>query len=402
MAVRFSWANPRWLLCEDGNGSFRTHFQTGVSIKVGAAQLGGLASRACSAQLSWGENDDLVVVPSAAQVDLDVAGVGMGIGEPVAAFVVRKDDDDSRAIYALYSVKKPASLLWTLTGGDNYSARDADFDGRISIWTGDAAAISGFDQLTYADFDFAPTVVLAFVHKRLVDVSAEYPKQYDQQIAEVRAQLTPEALAAFRNSDGKLLNGSLPPVELVRLQKAKVKVLEIAWLYLNSGRQDQAWAELTHDWPAADLQRVESLIEAARRKGIDAQVREVESPGHGRHRQRLETYVVEPPGRKSNLALQSEMYSHGMNRGMDPTSGPMNLTDTQPQAILMQRGKLQLNEEDIYLVLDEVGKVQSASMTGPNPDRELLEASKGWRFVPAYKDGHPVACRYRMEVYPPQ
>jgi hypothetical protein len=129
------WAERQWVLCEDGEGRFETQFRTGVTVLVEAAKSGGLASRKCSAELHWGETS-LAVTPTDAQVDVDVLGADLGLGGPTVAFVLRSADDEWHARYLIYSLEKPARLLRTITGGDDYSAEDADFDGRIAIWTG--------------------------------------------------------------------------------------------------------------------------------------------------------------------------------------------------------------------------------------------------------------------------
>ena len=66
--------------------------------------------------------------------------------------------------------------------------------------------------------------------------------------------------------------GSIPVMDLVRLRKTKVKVLEIVWAYLYSGREQEAWTELADSWPPADQARVKAAILAARSRGIESQV----------------------------------------------------------------------------------------------------------------------------------
>jgi hypothetical protein len=36
------------------------------------------------------------------------------------------------------------------------------------------------------------------------------------------------------------------------------------------------------------------------------------------------------------------------------------------------------------------------------PSRSILlaEAALGWHFIPAFRDGRPVACRFRLRVWP--
>ena len=391
------WAAPQWVLCEDGEGEFGTLFRTGVTVQVEATRNGGMASRACAAGLSWGKSDEerVVVTSWAAQVDVDVLGAEIGLHAPVVAFEVRKADDDWHATYRIYSLGKPARLLRTITGGDEYSAEDADFDGRIAIWTADGAAVDGFDQLTYSDFDFAPTVVLAFRHERLMDVSAEYRAHFDRQIAGIRAKLDAQSLHDFKQSNGRLLDGSIAPAALVRLRRTKVKVLEMVWSYLNSGRQEQGWAELAEDWPAADVERVRAAIVEARKKGIDAQVDGVEQSGH---RLRVGHPMIFEVGAKG--ATSVDHYDLGLTSMSTPTdSGDAQQELVAPQPILLRRSKVQPEQEQIELVIDAAGKVQRARMVG-RQDAEAIEAAKGWKFIPAFQSGRPVACRYLMQMYP--
>jgi hypothetical protein len=80
--------------------------------------------------------------------------------------------------------------------------------------------------------------------------------------------------------------------------------------------------------------------------------------------------------------------------------------DTYPQKILLTRPPVpdaldtSLNTEvSLELVIDAAGKVHSATTLGA-PHPELIEATADWKFIPAYKDGRPVASRFRMGVIP--
>jgi hypothetical protein len=211
------FAQQQQAVCVRGEGHFEAHLRDDAGVTVGPVATGqGFSGRACSAAITW-KDRTVLQVATAGQIDIDVMGADLGFGVPVVAFEIRKASTDWRATYAIYSLDKAPRLLAQLTGGDVYRAVDADFNGRIAIWTTDAAAINGFDGLRYADFDFPPTVVLRYEHRKLEDVSAEYPEQYDKQIAQVRAQVTPQALAAFKNSDGKLEDGYFPWPELIAL-----------------------------------------------------------------------------------------------------------------------------------------------------------------------------------------
>lgn len=127
----------------------------------------------------------------------------------------------------------------------------------MEIWTNDAATINGFERVPLKSFDFAPTVVLRFEKKHLVDVSSEFTPQYDGQIANLRAQMDPRELAAFKSSDG-VLSMEIPRSsdELHRLTRTKIEVLEIVWAYLYSGRDAEAWSALQGMWPPQDFERI--------------------------------------------------------------------------------------------------------------------------------------------------
>jgi hypothetical protein len=120
-------------------------------VQVRAARDGALAARACEASLSWNKNT-LTIATMVPQLDLDAFDVGLGIGGPIAAFQVRKSGTDCCPEYQIYSLKKPPRLLRTLTGGGFFSAADTDLDGRVEIWTNDAAAVGGFENLTILDW----------------------------------------------------------------------------------------------------------------------------------------------------------------------------------------------------------------------------------------------------------
>jgi hypothetical protein len=78
-----------------------------------------------------------------------------------------------------------------------------------------------------------------------------------------------------------------------------------------------------------------------------------------------------------------------------------------PQGILMQRpASSQIQQQGseaeklLDLVVDEAGKVRSAEPAGKVRwvDPELINAAFTWKFIPAFKDNHPVASRTRLDV----
>jgi hypothetical protein len=66
-------------------------------------------------------------------------------------------------------------------------------------------------------------------------------------------------------------------------------------------------------------------------------------------------------------------------------------------------------EKQLDLVIDEAGKVRSARMAGgivkdisaslhDEPNKEWTDLAAGWKYIPAFKDGHAKAFRSRLHV----
>jgi hypothetical protein len=144
-----------------------------VIVRVRAARNGKLATRACDATLVW-KKHSVTVATGASQIDVDAFGVDLGLGLPVAAFQVKKSNSECCMEYQIYSLERPPRLLRTITGGDFFSAADTDLDGRVEIWTDDAAAVGSFENLAITELGAAPTIVLRFDHGKLFDVSSEF------------------------------------------------------------------------------------------------------------------------------------------------------------------------------------------------------------------------------------
>lgn len=252
--TQFSTNPTRLLVCNKGIGSFsgklpKEASNTGVTVSVGAAKKQGLASRACQAKLTWG-NQEIAVASDAAQADIDVMGADLGLGSLVVAFQIKATDADPLIKYQIYSLSKSPQLLRTITGDDYFSAADTRLDQSVEIWTTDAAAVNGFENLPLSAFDAPPTVVLRFENRKLIDVSSEFQPHFDQQIQVLRSQLDAPRLRDFKNSDGKLSNDH--PQTRGQPQGplgTKIKVLEIVWCYLYSGREQDAWERLPRCGP---------------------------------------------------------------------------------------------------------------------------------------------------------
>jgi hypothetical protein len=392
------------VVCSGGFGSFKSASATGVTVFVGATRNTGFAGRACEGKLAW-DNKDLLVESSAYQVDVDAMGIDLGLGSPVVAFQINATDIDRLATYEIYSLKKPPRRLRTIKGGDSYAAADTDLDGRIEIWTSDAGAVNGFEDIPLSALDFAPTVVLRFEQKRLVDVGSEFVTDFDRQIAAARTQLNTQQLSLFKQSDGALTSRNSMPIDQAHgLLMTKIKVLEIVWSYLYSEREQEAWNALAEMWPASDVDRIRAAILKMRASGIRSQMDDAS------HRS--------SPGllRKKHAMIYDRIADVDRDRGnplswdySPAASGPTKNehlfeADTFPVQILLRRPPPPVGSEaasssevTVNLVIDAAGKVRSASAEG-KPEKVLMDATASWKFIPAFKDGHPVATRLQIGV----
>jgi len=384
----------RFVICDKGFGSFESAFNSGVSVSVGPVKKAGFAARACQAKLTW-ENQTLQVSPEASQADIDVMGADMGLGSLVVAFQIKKQEDDPLMNYEIYSLSKPPKLLRTITGGDFFSAADTRLDGSgIEIWTTDAGAFDRFDKLPLQLFDFAPTVVLRFEQRRLVDVSSDFQSHFDSQIANLRSQLTVQQLGDFKKSDG-ILASPIPSSkeELADLLATKIKILEIVGCYLYSGRDQEAWNSLAAMWPPADAGRVRAALLKAHSLGLRSQVDAV-------------SHKTPSLVKIKHAYIFERLRSEGQDSARPQSQAELRAfqLDSFPKTILMRRevrhvsANASLNEEqNIEMVIDAAGKVRSAKVLG-TPDEGLVNAASGWKFIPAFQDGHPVACVWMQSV----
>src|ERR1700688_17292 len=143
-------AQSRDVVCRGGVGFFEAEFPTGVRVHVGASRIGELEARVCEAALSWGDQN-LVVSAAASDLDIDAFGVDLGLGMPVVAVQVKKSKAECCVEYKIYSLRDPPVLLRSIIGGEYFSSADTDLDGRVEIWTDDAASVDGFENLPLKD-----------------------------------------------------------------------------------------------------------------------------------------------------------------------------------------------------------------------------------------------------------
>ena len=110
-----------------------------------------------------------------------------------------------------------------------------------------------------------PKLILKMEGNNLVDVSARFPKAYDEEIEQARSQITSLELEKFRQSNyrDRLFTDQTSTVH---------KILTIVLDYLYSGREAKSWEVLSELWPPADFARVKSLIVERRDRGLLAEV----------------------------------------------------------------------------------------------------------------------------------
>ncbi len=359
-------------LCAGGSKAFQSTFRTGVAVEVGPVMKGGLAARLCRATLSW-DGQKLLIADGVAEIDLDLFGADLGTGEPVAAFQIKKSAAVCCVAYQIYSLIKPPHLIRTLHGGGYFRAGDTNLDGRVEIWADDSAAVSGLEGLHTGTMEFPPTLLLRFDHGRLLDFTSEFQPYFDQAIAEVRQQISPQEIQRFKQrAMAGPTRGASPPDDVSREGRMKTRILEVVWAYLYSGRQDAAWDALREMWPDGDLSRVATGITGARARGLRSQLDGVAGPASlaPPEHTRIYTYPQQP-------------------------ARPIMVRYYRSRSSTMLRRRVRVD-----LVVDCAGKVWSAEVAGK--DKAVRESVKhatvNWKFIPAFVNGHPVASRLRMTI----
>lgn len=194
-------------------------------------------------------------------------------------------------------------------------------------------------------------------------------------IESVRAGLSAQQLDNFKTTAGEAkLTGIAEAERLHRIRETKIKVLEIIWSYLYSGRQDEAWKALRVMWPPQDVARIQQAIANARAHGIELQIDGV-APDTRRRKKHAGIYQV--PEVAPPRAIQISVPSN--NGPLAQVVPDINVT--------------------LELVIDCAGKVRSLKSSGPDwTQGYLADAARGWKFIPAFKAGRSVASRQETEV----
>jgi hypothetical protein len=372
-------AQPRDVLCDQGNSSFEASFHTGVRVFVGPVKSGALSTRACQGTLSWGK-ESLTVASGVAQVDLDMFGVQFADAGPVAAFQVREEADTCCVTYKIYSLDDPPRLLRTIAGGEYFAGRDTDLDGRVEIWAGDAGALRGFEGLFPGEVEFVPNYVLRLENGHLYDATPEFIPYFDDVISQVRAEIDPGLMHDFQLSDGQLLvhigASSAEITRNHRLRKAKIQALEIAWAYLYTGREKEARQALDELWPKSDVNRIYAAIVSAKAQGIASQ--------------------LDPPPPLDHKSKATAAWVYTRHEASSPIAIMMRVYPPPDSSSVMQRGDVLLE-----LIIDSAGKVRSIEKNGDSKhlDAYIRDSVREWKFIPAFRSSQSVACRMTTHVY---
>ncbi len=143
--------------------------------------------------------------------------------------------------------------------------RDAEFlqdekTGRIFLFIEDGS-FDYFDEVCHACSPF-PVLHLRLDGDKLVDVSREYQRDYDETIRAAQKDLTKKEPDQFKAVSAK-------PSDRIRAQtNTRYKVLTIVLAYLYSGREEHAHQALRELWPPFDQERIWNAVLEQRRNGL--------------------------------------------------------------------------------------------------------------------------------------
>ncbi len=244
--------------CRQSSGHYRRTFHDHFVLEIGANPQN--EEQPCRAQL---RDSDGRLIFEAADVAVSLQDVEdiNGDGQPDLAIEGFSGGAHCCWTYYYVSLGSIPGLVGKIANSHGIAVRPSAELKHVVLATDDGA-FDYFDGLCYA---CSPSRAIYLVlNQDKFEIAGRYfAAEYDKSIAEARAQLTPEKLAQFRQSDPAA--NANPTWALNDIKSA---VLSIVLGYLYSGRQEQAWKELENLWPAADQQRIKAAILQARSQGI--------------------------------------------------------------------------------------------------------------------------------------
>ena len=365
--------------CEDGNGNFEKKVDGSTLRVVGVPANEGRGP--CRLSVVSPHGNDVFHV-DARTIRVDLAGKDLnGDGVRDAAFQVEQGPKGACcATYYVLSFGEAPHLLRKIEGGQFFSLEDRDRDKVYEIWGAGLEAFQDFDGLRPSDTAIVPTVVMRLEAKKLIDVGPQFQLVYDALISRLHARLKTDRARTFLASDGRLAD----PRDSgnTELTETKAMVLGMVWDYLYSGRQQDAWTTLNELWPASDRDRVRALIEQKRSQGILAQVDS--------------TAPVRADGCGPPLIA-----SEAGKVGLGGVRAPKIVSTPEPQ-YTSEAEKARLEGTVVLWVI--VGadgcahNIRVERSLGKGLDEKAIEAVRRWRFLPAQRNGVPVAVQINIEV----
>jgi TonB family protein len=312
---------------------------------------------------------------------IDVLAIGLDLnldGRPDLAFQTGPAGECCWTLHLL-SLEKPPKLVGELANRFPFFLREQSGYGVPEFWTQDGAFGGGFDGLTVEELADLPNLAIQWAGANAFDVSSlsRYWRNHDQATAKLDSQLTPERIAAFRQSDGKL-ESSGP--DLQPLRKTKAQALAIILTYLFAGYDGSAWAKLEELWPVSDAPRIRRLLADALATG-------------------LRSRLAQPPV-FTNRNCQAPTVEPVFKAGGKVT--PPRIT-YQPDPEYSEQARAEKLQGTLLLdaLISADGCVRELRLVrrlGLGLDEKAIKAVLGWKFDPAKQDGKLVAVRVNIEV----
>lgn len=370
--------------CEDGKGSFEKKVDGSV-LRVGPSPASEVQG-SCRLVVLSRSGAELFQVQGRL-IRLDSASSDLnGDGVRDAAFQVDfAPRDVCCSVYYVLSFGDSPKLLRKIEDGQFFSLEDRDNDKAPEVWAADAKAFQNFDGLAPRELTVLPTVVFRLEGEKLIDAGPQFQIDYDILIGRLSAQLTADRAKDFLASDGKLTG---PPDTIdPRLRETKMLVLGMVWDYLYSGREQEAWKTLAELWPAADRDRIRSLIQEKRAHGILAKV-DAAAP--------VRPWGCGPP----------EVASQTLEKVTGPAgkyviAAPRAISTPDPNySPEASKAKLE-GTVVLWVIVGPDGcahNIRVQRSLGKGLDEKAIEAVRQWKFRPATKNGVPVAVQVNIEI----
>jgi hypothetical protein len=240
---------PYRLTCDLGKGATQTLRTQSISVR--------LLRRDGTCHVEVADLQGTVLFEHVA-TGMQVSSVLGPTDESLRLFVVQVDSSPNQ-LFA-FALGSHPRVLATIKNGYGFWVENGCGDGRSHIWTADDA-FQGDPELAdvYHQDLFVPEVVLDVHGNKLIDGTAACKRYFDRRIAAVRASMTAQEIAAFKNRALK---------DAFRSGQVKGYILYIAFADLYTGQEQAAHDVLRRMWPPEDEERVWNWMLRKRSEGI--------------------------------------------------------------------------------------------------------------------------------------